>query len=359
MSASLGGVFTDHVTWRLCFLINLPFGIISIVFLLWCLPQQPPILSVSSWKEQVKLFDLPGTFLLVPCIISLLLGLQWGGSEYPFGDGRIIALFVVAGVLAIAFFGVEIWQKDRATIPMRILNKNILGVVWYGVFLGGASFVLTYYLPIWFQAVEGVSATESGIRTLPSVFGIVLFSIMGGLLATALNQFVPFYIISSVISSVGAGLLSTLKVDSSIGYWFGYQVLTAAGQGIGIATLPVYTQLAVLSTDMAIANTFVLFSSNLANSIFVAIAQAVFQTRLLYALKTQAPGLDPSSVINGGATALRKTVPAEQLLSVLQGYNTAIMQTFYVAVAGSALSTVGPLVMDWLSLKAAEKKEES
>lgn len=142
---------------------------------------------------------------------------------YPFDDGRIIALFVLASVFAIAFAGVEVWQGSNATLPGRIMkNKDILGGLWFGVFISGAVLIFTYYLPIWFQAIQGVSATQSGIRTLPTVLGLVLFSIVGGGAATALGQYVPLLLISSIITSVGAGLLSTLKVDSTIGYWFGY-----------------------------------------------------------------------------------------------------------------------------------------
>ncbi|KAI1350632.1 MFS general substrate transporter [Xylaria sp. FL0043] len=357
----LGGVFTDHVTWRLCFLINLPFGVITIFFLLFCLPQQPPTQLALPWNEQIKQFDLPGTFCIVPSIISLLLALQWGGSMYPFNDGRIIALFVLAGVLAIAFAGVEVWQGDNATLPGRIMkNKNILGGVWFGVFISGAILIFTYYLPIWFQAIQGVSATQSGIRTLPAVLGLVLFSIIGGGAATALGQYVPLLLISSIVASVGAGLLSTLKVDSTIGYWFGYQALMAAGVGLGAQNVMLVGQVAVPHVDMAMAISVMSFSQTLSSSIFLAVAQAVFQNSLESTLRAHTPEVDPGDVINGGVTAIRRLVTAEQLPSVLRAYNSAIMQTIYIAVAASGLSIAGALIMDWLSLKKkteTEKKE--
>lgn len=222
-----------------------------------------------AWKEQVKQLDLPGTFFLIPSVICLLLALQWGGSEYPWGNGRIIALFVVFGVLAICFWGVQLWQGDRATVPLRILkNKNILGGVWYGVCMGGALFVFSYYLPIWFQAVKGVSATQSGIDNLPSILGLVIFSLIGGGLATALGMFTPLLIISSIITAVGSGLLSTLKVDSTIGYWFGYQVILAAGAGLGAQNVMLVAQVAVPMTEMPMAVSILTFTQTLSSSIF-------------------------------------------------------------------------------------------
>lgn len=355
---SLGGVFSDYVTWRWCFYINLPFGGVTILFLAFFLPDRPPTTARLPWKEQVRQFDLPGTFFLIPSVISLLLALQWGGAKYPWNNGRIIALFVVFGVLAIAFWLVQLWQGENATVPLRIVkNKNILAAAWYGIFLGAAIFVFTYYLPIWFQAIEGVSATQSGIRNLPSILGLVLFAIIGGGIATALGQYVPLLLVSSVIASVGSGLLTTLNPGSTIGYWFGYQILFAAGAGLGAQNVMLVPQVAVPLTDMAQAFSLLSFAQTLSSSIFLAVAQTVFQNVLIADVRREVPGVDPNSVVAGGVTALRTAVSPDQLPGLLRAYNGAIVATFYVATAASALSILGPLFMDWLSLKTPEKKE--
>lgn len=144
---SLGGIFTDRLTWRWCFYINLPFGAFAVILILACLPCNAKLLTRPHWKEQIKQIDLPGTSVLAPSIICLILALQWGGEKYPWDDARVIALFVVAGVLFGTFIGIQFLQGERATVPMRMMkNRNIWGAVWYGSFLNAAMFIITYYV---------------------------------------------------------------------------------------------------------------------------------------------------------------------------------------------------------------------
>ena len=94
-------------------------------------------------KQQLAQLDLLGEFFLLPCIICLLLGLQWGGSTYPWNDGRIIALFVLFGVLFIAFAAVQAWKPETATLPKSILlNRTILAGMWFVFCLASAMMIL-------------------------------------------------------------------------------------------------------------------------------------------------------------------------------------------------------------------------
>ncbi|KAJ5568814.1 MFS transporter [Penicillium hetheringtonii] len=354
----LGGAFTDHLTWRWCFWINLPLGAVTAIGVFFLMPTRAANVQPLPWKEQIKHFDLPGTFTMIPSVICLLLALQWGGSEYPWKNARIIALMILFGVLFILFVVIQVWQKDRATVPVRLMkNRSVFGAAWYACCISAPMFVIAYYLPIWFQAIKGVSATQSGIDNLPSLIGIVVFAIIAGVLASVIGYYTPFVLISSALTAVAAGLMTTLETDSGIAAWFGYQVLLAAGVGIGIQNVMLVSQVAVHGDDMAIATSILTFVQTLGGTVFLAVAESVFQNRLVQNLISSLSKEAAALVLQGGATGFRDTTPPKLLPTVMSAYNSAIMQAFYVAVATGSISILGPIFMEWLSIKEEKKTD--
>ncbi|TQV97135.1 hypothetical protein V2A60_000231 [Cordyceps javanica] len=353
----MGGAFTDKVTWRWCFYINLPFGAVTVAFILLFLrlPDAKAQLDKknASLREQLLSFDLEGTFCFIPGIVSLLLALQWGGSRYPWSDGRIIGLFVVFAVLIAAFVAIQVWKGDRATVPPRIfMNRTVWACSSFVVCLGAAFFIMVYYLPIWFQSIQGSSAVNSGIKSLPLILGLVILSMISGGFVSALGYYTPFMIASAILMAVGAGLLSTLEIGSGRGAWIGYQCVFGFGVGLGMQQPMVAMQASLEAADVAVGTAIIIFSQTLGGALFICVAQNVFQNKLKEVVSAaNIPGLTLEAVNFAGATGARTQFKGEALSVVLTAYNTAITNCFYVAVALASLSLIGAVFTPWNSVK--------
>lgn len=190
------------------------------------------------------------------------------------------------------------------------------------------------------------------------LIGLVVFAIIGGIGASTTGYYTPFLILSSIITSIGAGMLTTLEVNSGIGEWFGYQVLLVAGAGIGAQNMMLVASVAVDKTDMPITTSVLTFTQILSAAVFLPISQSVFQNRLITDLGSRVSATDAAAIVNAGATGFQDTLSPEILPLALEGYNEALTETFYVGVACSALSIVGTLFMEWLSIKDTKKKED-
>ncbi|KAF2015868.1 MFS general substrate transporter [Aaosphaeria arxii CBS 175.79] len=352
----MGGAFTDHLTWRWCFYINLPFGAVTAAFII-------PFFNVTrrgkksdaTFVQQLQKLDLHGTALFLPAIVCLLLALQWGGSKYEWGSGRIIALLVLFGVLIIGFIVVQWWKGEDATVPPRVfLNRNVWGSAWFGAMLGAAFFILVYYLPIWFQAIKGVSATKSGIMNLPAILGLVIISMLAGGAVTAIGYYTPFMLTSSVLMAVGAGLLSTFETNTGHSMWIGYQFIFGAGVGFGMQQTLVCVQTVLPDDDIPIGTAIMMFAQTLGGALFISVGQNVFTNQLIKNLKSVVPDLNPAIVLSVGATELKNAIPQQYLKGVLQAYNLSLTQTFYVSCAAASLSIIGAAFVQWKSMKGKQ-----
>ena len=350
----IGGAFTTYVTWRWCFFVNLPCGLFTILVVLFLLKLPAMPHDHRAAKQHFDQFDIIGTVLFLPSIISLLLAMQWGGSTYAWNNWRIIGLFVVFGVLMTAFVAVQVWKKEDATVPPRIMKlRSISAGFLFSFCVGGSLMLLVYYLPIWFQVVKGESAASSGISNIPVLIALVVGSICVRGFITGVGYYAPFMIASSICMSIGSGLFTTFTVDTPSPKWIGYQVLYGFGVGLGLQQSTMAALTVVDKRDLPISMALMFFAQTFGGALFVSIGQNVFSNKLVANL-SGIPGIDAAKILKTGVTKLRTTVDLKYLGEVLVAYNAALRMAFIVVLSISCISALAAIAMEWKSVKNKE-----
>lgn len=355
----LGGVFTDKISWRWCFYINLPIGglTMAIIYFVLQLPDQGHREKVSL-KTQLNKLDPVGTVLFMPSIICLLLALEWGGITYPWSDPRIIVLLVLSGILIIGFIFVQHWRQEFATLPPRILKHRSIIAGFIYTFFGGANMIIfVFFLPIWFQAIKGASAVHSGIMSLPAVLALTLAALIAGFGTKKIGYYTQWMYLSTILNPIGAGLICTFTTETNHNAWIGYQVLWGFGLGLGMQQPSMAAQTILSRADVPTGTSFMFFAQTLGGSVFVSVANNIFGNKLASGLSTIA-GVDGNVLAHIGATNLRGVVSDQDLPAVLEVYNLALRQAFYVGTAVACATVVGTVLMPWVNMGAvvAEQK---
>ena len=249
------------------------------------------------------------------------------------------------------FVVVELWQKENALVPPHILkNRSVAFGFCYAIAIGSAFVTMIYYLPIWFQAIKGVSAVKSGIMNLPTLISVVLASIMSGILVSKFGYYVPAMIAGTILISTGAGLITSFTPETNHSKWIGYQVILGLGIGCALQQAGVAAQTVLPRKDVPTGLALMFFGQFLGGATFISVAQNIFTNRLVSALSS-VPNFDPRSVVNVGATDLRRVVEPDNLVLVLSAYNYALTKAFVVALALACCSAVGAAGMEWKSVK--------
>jgi hypothetical protein len=319
----------------------------------------PPSQTAEPLLRQFVRLDPLGTLLFLPGIFSFLLALQWGGVSYPWNNARIIALFVVAGVLVIGFIIIQAWRREDATVPPRIIRqRSVLSGAIYSACVGGALVSMLYTLALWFQAVKGTTAVHSGIDTIPLVLSLVVGAIFSGGVVTKTGYYAPWIFVCSILMSIGTGLMTTFQRDTGHATWIGYQVLLGLGIGTGMQQPSLAAQAVLSQADVPIGVSMMFFAQSLGGAVFVCIGQSLF-TNYLSSNLTRLPGIDVETLLSVGTTDIVTIVPPNQLSAVLDVYNAGLREAFIVALAVSCLSIVPALGIEWKSTRATAPKNSA
>ncbi|WP_282782800.1 MDR family MFS transporter [Nocardia sp. CC201C] len=251
LGPTLGGLFTDHLSWRWCFYVNVPLAVLMILMAARFIP---------TLRAEVKpIVDYLGIALVAIGVTCLILGLEWGGQEYAWGSPTIIGLFVGAAVALAAFVAVEL-RAEEPMLPMHLFRGNVFTVCSVLSFIVGFAMLgAMTFLPAFLQYVMGVSATASGLRTLPLVIGLFATSILSGVVVGRTGTYKIFPILGTAVMAVGLFLMSTM--DENTGFWeqSAYMMILGLGIGLTMQVLTIVVQNTVPYADLGTATSGVTF----------------------------------------------------------------------------------------------------
>jgi hypothetical protein len=205
-----------------------------------------------------------------------------------------------------------------------------------------------YYLPLYFQSVQGIAASSSGVRLLPYLATMIVTAVISGTCVSIFKFYVPFMVVGAAIMTVGSGLIHTLGIHPSLAQWIGYQFLTGIGFGISFQ-LP-YSALPVVldAKDLPIGNSLLIFFQAFGGAVAVSAAQNLLNHSLLERLQTMSEIIsDPHAVVAAGATRIPSAVAPELVYLVRDAYRYALSQTFIFPIGGAGLAFCCSWGMEW------------
>lgn len=299
----VGGLLAERVTWRWVFYLNLPIAGTAFLLLLFTLRVRYK--KDTTWNS-LKRVDFFGNFFIIASVVSVLLALTWGGVELPWTSWRTL----VPLILGLVGLGVSIVIQSTGlipepTMPIRIFsNRTSLGGFGLTFFHSILLYWITYFLPVYFQAVLETGPTASGVNFLPSVAVTMPFAMLAGFGVSKFGRYRPWFFLGMALLAVGFGLFSRLDENSSPAYWAGVQCVAAAGVGtLTTTTLPAI-QAPLAESDQAVATATWGFVRSFGGIWGAAIPAAIFNSRFNQ-IVTRLEDEDLRALLsNGGAYAM-------------------------------------------------------
>ncbi|KAK5011716.1 hypothetical protein LTR28_007255 [Elasticomyces elasticus] len=354
-----GGAFTERVTWRWCFYINLPIGgLAAVVTFFFFKPPMSAKPVQATLKEKLLQLDLVGAALMMSLLISYILALEYGGQTHPWNSSVVIGLLVGFVAILAVFIVWEMYQVEYAMIVPRLsMERYIWTGAFFQTFFSGSYFLILYYLPIYFQSVHGASPIGSGVRMLALIIPLTFAAIAQGFAFTKIGIVPLFWIVGGAIGSIGCGLLYTMDATTSTGKWIGYQILVGFAVGFTTQVALQNAQVQVRLEDLSQATAVMNFFLTVGGSFFISAAQCGFNNQLIKYLAAHLPGVDAAVALGTGATQIRDVFTVAQVPVIIDGYISGLKTVFAIAVAAFGTATLLGLLGNWKRLDAEKIKK--
>ncbi|OTB14866.1 hypothetical protein K445DRAFT_334359 [Daldinia sp. EC12] len=282
----VGGLIADKSTWRWVFYLNLPIG--GLAFALLFIFLRVKSLQDQTWTQKLLLIDITGNLIFVGSMVAVLIALTWGGILYDWNTYHIIVPLVI-GFVGFGFFLAYEWTIcKKPSFPLQILSNRTSSTAFLLTLIHSlCTYWAFYFLPLYFQAVKGLSPFTSGINTLPIFAGIIPFAMLGGWILSKWGRYKPLHLVGWAIITIAYGLLSMLDENSSKAAWACFQLLLAAGSGLLAGILLPAMQAPLDEGIMALAIGVWAFGRGFGSVWGVTIPSAVFNNECrLHAKKT-------------------------------------------------------------------------
>jgi EmrB/QacA subfamily drug resistance transporter len=335
----LGGFFTDSLSWRWVFYINLPVGAIALAVVATALHAR-----TSHVDHDI---DYLGAGVMSAGVVALILMLTWGGTTYAWGSATIIGLGVAAVALIAVFVVIE-RRVAEPVIPMRLFRNGVFRVSsGTGALVGFAMFGAITFLPLFLQVVHGASPTSSGLQLLPIMVFLLICSIASGRRISATGKYRIFPITGTALIALSLFLLSHIGVATP--YWEGaiYMALLGAGLGLTMQVLVLAVQNAVSYSDLGSATSVATFSRSIGGSIGVAVFGTIFNSRLAANLPKHVPTRALAGLHGASVTANPDKIKALPEV-VRTGIRVAFSDSLHVVFIAAVPFAVLAFALAWL-----------
>ena len=337
----LGGLFTDYLSWRWCFWINIPLATTAFVLALKCLPEDQ-----RSSKGKTAVFDAKGTACMAAATGSLILAISWGGNQYAWNSPVIIALFAATAIFACLFVFVE-HGAINPLIPLRFFkNRTFCLTTCAGMLLMVGMMGVITYMPTYIQITRGHNATVSGYLMLPMMIGVMLTSTVSGFLTSKLKRIKWMPIASCIVAALACALLSTLTKDTSTVLMCLYLFALGFGVGLGQQVLVLMVQNEFSITEVGTATSSNNFFREIGATVGSTVVGSLFTSNLTANLASYTASM--GGVESYGITADSITPAIVRSLSeplkgaVMNAYNDALTPIYlglvFVLIAAALLA---------------------